>query len=815
MKKKTLILAATMMFGFMSQAVAQVNDVNFTASATSGYTDWNKSLNLGGSAFWGAKAGFSFGPVLEINALYEKSFDLKGKLQDTGWSTAQGWGDKLEGSSANMERIGGELRLNIVPIGWFSPFVTAGTGVMNIRYKDAIDTKTENKDEQLYASLGAGFKFNLGRRLALSLEARDLIFNVNKNNAYLAQGADPDKTLHNFGGRVALDLFLGGHRHTNDEISRAYRNQFSDGFRSIKFILEPGVAYVDFADKSLMRDQWFVGGTAGIDFTSYLGLRGFYYQATYNPSKLLPEDWSKVVTGSMKMYGGNLVARLNMPRGVTPYLNLGAGYLDIDSDNYNDAMMGHNAKSGWFAMGGAGLEIPLGRYIAFNGSANAMLNKQDNLDPANVTELSEVKVAMMYKAGITFNLGAKSRNGQAMYQDYATGLVNAEKEANMQKLNEVRADYEKQIEELNAKLVEAVKKDDVKEVQRLVEKKKEVKQAVEVVEQVKVAEVATPKYKVMTEAQLAALIARVTKKTATTTATTNVAQGISQMSDLDKILLFSALNNGSLNLYPQANNLLNPVAPAVAKVDTVFKVDTIVKEVVAPVVKENEDAKAAELEARIKALEKKIENSKKEMQIKVLEAKLQSLEKESNLIAQPIVVAEEDIEVVDNKGAVQEEIKTIEVVKVSPKGEVTAQEVVVEKANEEPFLKLAQIDPYIGVNFGTETRFETGIRANFQVAKTDFYLSPEAVVGFGQTTSWGLFANALYKMSFLDNFQKYVTPYVGVGYGFMHAGATHWESNIILGAQINNILGGKLFVDYSTQGLFDNNLIAVGYSIEL
>ncbi len=811
MKKKTLALVAAMMFGSASQAVAQVNDVNFTASATSGYNSWNSSLNLGGSAFWGAKAGFSFGPVLEINALYEKSFNLKGKLQGAGWSVVKNWGNDLEGSSANMERIGGEVRLNIVPIGWFTPYVTAGTGVMNIRYKDVKDATKENKDEQVYASLGAGFKFNLWRRLAISLEARDLIFNVNKNNAYLAQGKDADKTLHNFGGRLALDVFLGGHKSTKDDISRAYRNQFSDGFRSMKFVVEPGVAYVDFADKSLFRDQWFVGGTAGIDFSSYLGLRGFYYQATYNPSKLWPEDWSKVVTGSLKMYGGNLVARLNMPRGVTPYLNLGGGYLDVKTADYNDSMMGHNAKSGWFAMGGAGLEIPLGRYVALNASANAMLNNQDNPDPANVTDLSQVKVAMMYKGGITFNIGAKNRDGQAKYQDYATGLVNAEKEANMKKLNEVRADYEKQIEELNAKLVEAVKRDDVKEVQRLVEKKKEVKKVVEVVEQAKVAEVPSPKYKVMTEAQLEALIARVTKKN--TTITTNVAQGVSQMSDLDKILLFSALNNGSLNLYPQANNLLNPTAPEVAKVDTVFKVDTIVKEVPAPVVKENEDAKATELEARIKALEKKIENSKKEMQIKALEAKLQSLEQESKLIDQPIVVAEEDIEVVDNESPAQEEIKTIEVVKVSPEGEVTAEEVVVEKAKKDSFLSLSSIDPYLGVSFGGGTTFNVGTRANFQVAKTDFYLSPEAFVGFGSATAWGLYANAIYKMSFLNKFQKFVTPYVGFGGGFTHAGATVWGSNIIIGTQINNILGGKLFVDYSARSLFDMNQIAVGYSI--
>ncbi len=833
MKTKTLLLATALSLGFASQAVAQVDDVNFTASGTSGYNFWHKNLNLGESPFWGAKAGFSFGPIFELSGIYEKSFDLKGELQGAGWNFIKDLGDDIKGSNAQMERIGGEIRLNIVPVWSITPYLTAGAGVMNIKY-DGVNDKTKitksYKDEQVYASLGAGIKFNLSRRIALSLEGRDLIFNVNKNNAYLAKGADADKTLHNWGGRASLDIFLGGHRASSDAITRAYRNQFSGGFRGMKYVLEPGVAYVNFDDKSLFRDQWFMGGSAGIDFNSYLGIRGFYYQATYNPSKL-EFDFTK----SLKMYGGNFIARLNT-RGINPYLNLGAGYLDVDKANYNDAMKGHSAKSGWFAMGGAGLEIPLGRHIALHGSANAMLNSQDNPDPNQVTELSDVAVSMMYKAGIRINLGAKNRDGKAMYQDYARGLVDAEKEARLEEINnlrlaknkeleELKSNYELQIEELNAKLVAALQEDDLEEVERLVDEKKEVKKAVAKVEEVKqeLAQVDpvvdTPKYKVLTAEQLEALVARVVLEA---NGGTNVAGGVSQMSDLDKILLFSALGNGGALSYQGVAPVISqaPVAKPVAPKTLALKVAEAPKtEVKVPVVEAKKvvSTKEAELENRIKALEMKIEQSKKEMQIKALEAKLRRLEAETATIGQePQVQPIRVVHVEQAKQAVvapkSEPANNVQVIKVAEDGNVTAQNIEVKKTSSEPMFKLRAIDTYLGVNFGEATTFNLGARANYQFKKSDFYLAPELLYGFGSDGGLGLYANAIYQMNFLKKSLKSVTPYLGLGYGFSSTDGTNWGTNIIIGAKINNLLGGKLFVDYSIRSLFDNNQIAVGYS---
>ena len=105
---------------------AQVSDVSVIVSPTAGYTFWNKQLNVGNSAFYGARVGFGFGPILELRGNYERSFDLKGKLQGTGWNVANEFAGKLENSKITYERIGGDLKLNLWNNARFTPYVIGG-----------------------------------------------------------------------------------------------------------------------------------------------------------------------------------------------------------------------------------------------------------------------------------------------------------------------------------------------------------------------------------------------------------------------------------------------------------------------------------------------------------------------------------------------------------------------------------------------------------------------------------------------------------------------------------------------------------------
>ena len=92
-----------------------------------------------------------------------------------------------------------------------------------------------------------------------------------------------------------------------------------------------------------------------------------------------------------------------MPRGLTPYLNLGAGYREV-TGKFTPTVTGATPKSGLFLFGGGGLEIPLFKYVALYGSVNAMLSEQENPAITSVTDPADVKVNAFYQAGVPLQL---------------------------------------------------------------------------------------------------------------------------------------------------------------------------------------------------------------------------------------------------------------------------------------------------------------------------------------------------------------------------------------------------------------------------
>lgn len=146
--------AALLALGVASTAHAQVSDVNVIIAPTTSYTIWNSKLNLGDTPFYGVRACFGFGPLFEVRGIYERSYDLKGKLQGSGWNVLNNLGDKLEGSEVKMERFGGELKLNLWSNAILTPYLSAGAGVMKMRYDDVITPDLSVREEHLYGALG-------------------------------------------------------------------------------------------------------------------------------------------------------------------------------------------------------------------------------------------------------------------------------------------------------------------------------------------------------------------------------------------------------------------------------------------------------------------------------------------------------------------------------------------------------------------------------------------------------------------------------------------------------------------------------------
>lgn len=733
MNKKTLTASAALVLASAGALSAQTQDISVIVAPTVGYTSFHKNLNLGESPSAGVRAGFAVGPLFEVRGLWERSFNVKQI-------------EKI--SSTKIERLGGELKLNLWSNILLTPYVTAGAGVMKMKYNDAAVSKNY-EEKQLYTALGAGLKINLTKRVALALEAKDYIFNINPNNRYLKTGVDGNKTLHNFGGQASLDFYLGGSLRSKDKVTRAFRNTFGNGFRGAKFVLEPGMAYLDFNDSSLFKDTYLLGGSAGIDFGQYLGLRGFYYQGTKNPNKL-DLNFGK----ELEMYGGNVIARLNVSRGVTPYLSLGAGYLNV-KNTYTDAKGGHDAKKGWFALGGGGLEVPLHRTLALYGEANVMLNEQDNKEVSTIANPADVKTNWMFKAGLRFNLGAKSRNGERLYRNYANDLVEAEREDSNNKLNQLRRERQATIDSLQQQLDEALEAQDYANVKVLadsIEKKQADVKVISEQENKPTEENVT----VLTKAQLEELVNRISAKR------TN--EPTSQLSELERLLLILNLRN--TNVAPTVYAQPAPVAPHVIPAE---KIQPITEASQQPMVINAADAQAneAKIMQRIEDMERRINR------------RIDNAQQQPSTTT--ILTSAVDGSNYDNKT--------------------------------DSFLKFQELNVLGGFGFGPALNVQAGLRPTWQMGNSRFSFAPDVFYILSKENGYSVSANLLYNFGLLKSAR--LTPYIGAGLGYSnYAYSTNGGITLTGGVKLQNILGGNLFVDLSLRPAFSNAFISAGYSIK-
>ena len=555
MKKSLLSIAVLLCTFGATRAQAQVSDVNFIVSPSLGYTMWNSNLNLGNTATHGARVGFGFGPILELRGNYERSFNLKSTLDNVGWTAAHNLAAHVEDAKVSYERWGGDVKINLWNNARITPYILGGMGVLKFNYDDAAATGTRVREEKLYGNLGAGLKVNLARRVALSFELRDMLFNVSPSSQYAT--LTERKTLSNWNALASLDIYLGGTQYSKDEVTQAYRRTFNNGFRGLRFAVEPSAAYLNFRDNALYRDTWMLGLSAGVDFTSLIGVRGFYYRNTKDADK-----FSFNTNNDLSIYGANLITRLNVGRGVTPYLSLGAGYINA-KDSYLDRNGNTGTtENGWFALGGAGLEIPLHRDVSLFGSAEAMFLNKENPQLNAISDPAKVNVNWMYRAGVRFNLGLTGRSGVEAYRQYSDSRVAAERALAEEKLRKQRSVYDQRIAELDSQLTEAAERLDTAQLRLIaaergrVEAERTRSNTTEATVDVQKAEAqstpvatsGTSRILLMTPAQLNELINRVVAAADAREAKAGrSAVNTPALSDIDKILLISALRNGQVS----------------------------------------------------------------------------------------------------------------------------------------------------------------------------------------------------------------------------------------------------------------------------
>ena len=414
MRKNFLSVSAFVLLSV--SAVAQVKDISFAVAPTADYVWFPKKTAVTNGFMAGGYVGFGFGRNLELLGSYKHSIGLKSTLD--GYDAPAAISNLFEAKDVSIYRWGGELKGNIPMAYSFQPYVTLGSGVQTIKANDL-------SQNQVYFGLGIGSKFNLARRLTLNIEAkathfsldsRNILYkpteaNTSAYNSWINNNVE-DKSHLAWSVGAGLQLYLGG-RNPNEltELDQVYTS-----LKGFKVVIEPTLGYLNFSDDSNLRDAYFGGLALGVDFTEYIGVRGYYHRA-------MKDEKFSAEFDKLSIYGGDFLARLNVAKGVVPYLQIGVGYMKV-GDDYVGKVVSNTNTSGIFAKGGVGLAIPLGKRVELFGVANLMYTTRNEDVSSALSSVHKLQSNEFYNAGVRIKL-AKSVEKELYEQEL--GAAEAEK----------------------------------------------------------------------------------------------------------------------------------------------------------------------------------------------------------------------------------------------------------------------------------------------------------------------------------------------------------------------------------------------------
>ena len=828
MKKIQLITMLLLLSSYIGRT--QVKDISFTLSPAAEYTWWDDKAGLEDNTMVGGKLGFGFGEFVEIRGIYLQSLDQKTDFSNYGISTFDA--DLFNSQNVTIKRYGGEFKANFSTKG-IKPYFTLGAGVQNI------DIENTGDYEQVYGSLGLGVKFNISKRVVFAIEGKNTTYKFNSGVSLLSEDdkidfgvtdADFDsERLSNWSLQGSLQFYLGGRKPgTLSDLDKAYLQKFKGGFKGLQWVIEPSLVYVDFADESLFRDTYWLGGYVGLDLNEYIGVRAFYFQSTQNEE--ISTDFDK-----MAMYGGEFRARLNDGNGVTPYLILGGGYLN-PNNNYvpvaNEDGSFSTVEGGEFATGGLGLNIPLSKHVLITGGARAMLTSGGNA--TDITTTDDIQTHVFYNAGIKFTIGKRSKAPSTVYQENLDRELTAQEQANNEKLEQLKNEYQTKIDSLENDLKKAYEAKDVEKAVEILEEKKQVEEALKQVEEVeKVQEKviketatptqnvgATPKTKIVVPDNKEVTI----PKTETATPNSQEKSKLIQMTPLEFESLIDRILKGldieDTNIVPtvidknksmqmennsklqdekikQLNNRIDVLEKLLLQLNTKQGTSYNTPKSVVP----NDDGRVNHMNSvildKLDDLNRKIDANANQIQADKNRAQTVIINPNQNVDDEVKVTAiDENGEVINSFALEQDENNSDETLIVEEK---------------ETSLKYKNASAILGFNYGGASTANIGFRLHYDINKTKLEFMPEAYVGFGEADAWSLAGNVIYPMAIKSEKFK---PYAGAGLGFGNFvdGVTGFY-NIVLGSKLP-VLHKNLYVDYTMRNSFDYNQIAVGFNFQ-
>ena len=387
-------------------ATAQVTGISYTAAPVGVRAFPGDDTGLSNGSLVGGALGLSFGEYLEVSGVYLRGsgFETEFSGFDTDAATLATLQAQAEGFDVDLTQYGTRLRLT-VGRGSLLPFVVAGTGILNI-------DNGASEAEAIYAEAGAGLTFAFQDRYTLTVEGVRQGYRYNPYAAFdlgttagLPSTSGLNDVQRAFTNSVVATarIYLGGRgRGALTDTDRAVRDQL----RRPRLFVQPTYGTLQFSDDlaGLPDQQPMLGVQAGLDFGPYVGLRGFYMRATAE-DELFGDPTS---FRDLSLVGGELNFRFSteLAGGLTPFLLLGGGYMDVGSDYRAGGTLFSAPEGRYFAMGGGGVDLALGQALRLKGGVRALLMSNDDVD--QVADPASIYTSLMPTLGVEFSLGGGS-----------------------------------------------------------------------------------------------------------------------------------------------------------------------------------------------------------------------------------------------------------------------------------------------------------------------------------------------------------------------------------------------------------------------
>lgn len=752
---------------------AQVKDVSVIVAPTAGYNWFDNKSTVEDGFMYGLQAGFGFGEVVELRGIYERSANLRqnfGKYEDDIQDVIPGF--TFKNRTVSVTRLGGEFKTNI-PARGFAPYLLLGTGVQTLEREVSEDETYTN--ENLYVSGGLGLKINIGDRTTLNLEGRGIGYNMNPNSLLYHEGNTSDfddwinnqkpGRMYNWSAQAALQFYIGGRNDQNlSPLEKSFRNRFSGGLSGMKLTLAPAGAYVNFSENSGYRNTYMYGGILGVDFSNYVGLRGYYYHATNDES--LDFDFD-----DLSMYGIDFIGNLNVARGIVPYITVGGGYLDVQ-EGYRGKNIGtpqipiyQETESGYYAKGGVGLTIPFGTYVDVYGAANLFYTMSDkDADVGDLNSVEQLNQHTMYNIGVRLKLGKNAQTERALENAY------------QEQFKSERNAYEQQIKRLEENLQEAFETNDSARAMLVMQEKKRLENLERQKNERTQSIPSTDTLIRMSPAELESLVEKTIRGVEEEESKNNIERRLER---LEQLLLDmnearyrnQELRNEGLPMqrrsYQPNTNEMRP--RNYSDTPSVRTPDNAVNQVLID------------------------EINKLKSEIRKQNATIGSLQSDLNALPRKTGTDERLVIVPGNANPNQYDASPQRIYRnsIRTRGPVTS-----------------ELGFFVGPSFGDASTFNFGVRLNYPIGNTRVYFMPELHVALGSTSGFGLSANAMYP--FRVNHERF-TPYVGLGAGLHNAASNvRFNTNVIIGTSYQ-MFNGNLFADFTVRGAFKNNQLALGY----